>query len=191
MMLVSNTRSVTSRRLHRSFDWQQFQRKATVVFFLRVTFFYLVCLWRSFQGVVLMKTSSSYFMKRHKCYLSDACCMTCRHGGMGQLISCRGRGMTGALLQLVPQLGHLGAEWSDKCFSIIFFKEGRGYSLFPSQDVNLAFCQWEGPKKSAWVLKYWKIYLPQVISTPPRCWALVSAPTSPSSGLLSPGAWSL
>lgn len=33
--------------------------------------------------------------------------------------------------------------------------------------------------------------LPQVLCTAPRCWALVSPRTSPSSGLLCPGTWSL
>lgn len=39
--------------------------------------------------------------------LSDAGCVTCRQGVVGLLASCRRRGVTGAFLQLVPQLGHL------------------------------------------------------------------------------------
>lgn len=52
--------------------------------------------------------------KRAVGYLSDACCMTCWQGGVGELISCWGRGVTGALLQLVPQFGHLRAERGEK-----------------------------------------------------------------------------
>lgn len=43
-------------------------------------------------------------------YLSDAGGVARRKGGLGELVSGGGRGMTGALLQLVPEFGHLRAE---------------------------------------------------------------------------------
>lgn len=46
-------------------------------------------------------------------YLSDARGVTCWVGGLGGLVSRCGRGLTGALLQLVPELGHLRAEQRD------------------------------------------------------------------------------
>lgn len=48
-------------------------------------------------------------IQRHS-YLSDARGVAHWNGGLGELASCRGRGMTGALLQLVPEFGHLRAE---------------------------------------------------------------------------------
>ena len=47
-------------------------------------------------------------------YLSDARCMTSWQGVVGELVPQRGRGVAGALLQLVPQLGHLRAGWKGK-----------------------------------------------------------------------------
>lgn len=77
-ILVSNTRSVTSRQLHRNFDWQQFLRKATVVifFFLSHVSLPYLSVEGSFPGVVPVKTSSSYFTKKTKvlpewCLLHD------------------------------------------------------------------------------------------------------------------------
>lgn len=112
-------------------------KKSTGVFYIPVTKLHLVCLWKS---VAAMKTLLIVFLppmsskdKRAMGYLGDACCMTCWQGVVGELISCWGRGMAGALLQLVPQLGHLRAEWIEKWFRSHYdsFWKGRGYSLSP------------------------------------------------------------
>lgn len=48
-------------------------------------------------------------------YLCDPCCVARLQRSMGEeLTPGRGRSMTGAFLQLVPQFGHLGAERSKK-----------------------------------------------------------------------------
>lgn len=70
-------------------------------------------------------------------YLSDACCMTCWQGVVGELVSYRGRGMARAFLQLLPQLGHLRAEWREKWLTTYSFLKGRGYSLSPQGPLML------------------------------------------------------
>lgn len=46
-------------------------------------------------------------------YLSDARGVTRWERGLGELVSCSGRGVAGALLQLVPEFGHLGGQNRD------------------------------------------------------------------------------
>lgn len=135
--------------------WQPFLRKAPVFFYNPVTKLPLsLPVEDTVASVALVKTlpfvSSPHMSSKDKGavgYLSDACCMTCRQGVMGGLVSCRGSGVARALLQLVPQLGHLRAEWRWKMNQespYFILKKARGYSLFPSGAVNVSCYQWEG-----------------------------------------------
>lgn len=128
-------------------------KKSSGVFYIPVTKLFLACLWKALSGTrenFLLCVFTSHVIKRQKRaagYLSDACSMTRWQGVVGELVSCWGRGMAGALLQLVPQLGHLRAEWRAKwsrshCDS--FSRKGSGYSLFPWGAVNVSCYQREG-----------------------------------------------
>lgn len=67
----------------------------------------------------LSATKKKAIQAVRSCYLCDAGCVARLQRSVGEeLTPGRGRSMTGAFLQLVPQFGHLGAERSKKRASI-------------------------------------------------------------------------
>lgn len=57
--------------------------------------------------------------------------------------------MSGAFLQLVPQLSHLRAEWREKMTgeSLRFILKRETLLSFPSGAVNVLCHQWEGAEQ--------------------------------------------
>lgn len=106
-------------------------KKSNSVFYILVTKLFLVCLLAPDGTHENFCYLSLWWLNSH---LSDAGCLTCWRGVVGEVVSRCGSGVAGSLLQLLSQLGHLRATWREKCIqrlSGFILRRGR-WPSFPS-----------------------------------------------------------